>query len=424
MIAAQRQTRGSSTRSALWIISLVPFIWGALTAMTSLLVPYLRDVYSLSHTQSVMVQVVFSIIPVVMGLPSAFMIGRYGYRSSLFLSLALALLGCGVMLVSAIISSYVLSLAATMVIAIAVTSMQVVVNPVVTNMGPHNLSSQRLTFSSMVNAIGVMLAPLLAASFLFRAYSQTVSERAANMLVPYLGLVLVIIATTLLLKKASITFPSNSESKKTDRESKKTDTSAKAKIKHPHFWFGVVAIFCYTGAEVSVATYLISYLSDAANMTASEASRYIAIYWGGALLGRVVGAMTIAKFDARNVLMTNASIALVMSTFAVINPGYLSGMMLVGLGLCHSIMYPVIFSLALNRLGAQAAKASGILVMAGCGGAIFPMLQAMLADKYAISDTFGLLTICYLVIMMFPMIGKGRVINLGQKFILSNKEYS
>lgn len=95
MIAAQRQTRGSSTRSALWIISLVPFIWGALTAMTSLLVPYLRDVYSLSHTQSVMVQVVFSIIPVVMGLPSAFMIGRYGYRSSLFLSLALALLGCG-----------------------------------------------------------------------------------------------------------------------------------------------------------------------------------------------------------------------------------------------------------------------------------------------------------------------------------------
>ncbi|GAL20054.1 homolog of fucose/glucose/galactose permeases [Vibrio maritimus] len=399
MIAAQPQTHSSSTRSALWIISLVPLIWGALTAMTSLLVPYLRDVYSLSHTQSVLVQVVFSLIPVVMGLPSAFMIGRYGYRSSLFLSLALALFGCGVMLVSAITSSYVLSLAATIVISIAVTTMQVVVNPVVTNMGPQNLSSQRLTFSSMVNAIGVMLAPLLAAGFLFRDYPQTVSERAANMLVPYLGLVLVIVVTTYLLKQASITFPNN-------RDSKKTDTGARAKIKHPHFWFGVVAIFCYTGAEVSVATYLISYLSDVVNMAASEASRYIAFYWGGALLGRIVGAMTLARFDARNVLISNASVALFISIFAVVNPCYLSGMLLVGLGLCHSIMYPVIFSLALNRLGAQAAKASGILVMAGCGGAIFPMLQALLADRYVISDTFGLVAICYLIIMMFSVMVK------------------
>lgn len=267
-----------SHQQSLWLISLVPFIWGMLTATTNLLVPYLQDVYSLTYTQSIWVQVIFSSTPILASLPTAVLIGRVGFKPSLLLALGLSAIGCTIVLMAGSYASYGLTLFAIAVIAMAVTALQVVANPIIAEIGPESGTSQRLTFSSTVNALGVTLAPMLAAGFLFREYEQSTAEQASNLLIPFLALAATIILISIALARLPITYPATPNSPQNQNQTKSR------LIKHRHFWFGVLAIFCYTGTEVSTGTYLISYLSHTGGMSFAEASRFIAMYWGGAML--------------------------------------------------------------------------------------------------------------------------------------------
>ncbi|MBY5946634.1 glucose/galactose MFS transporter [Photobacterium rosenbergii] len=388
-----------SHQQSLWLISLVPFVWGMLTATTNLLVPYLQDVYSLTYTQSIWVQVIFSSTPILASLPTAVLIGRVGFKPSLLLALGLSAIGCTMVLMAGNYASYGLTLFAIAVIAVAVTALQVVANPIIAEIGPESGTSQRLTLSSTVNALGVTLAPMLAAGFLFREYEQSTAEQASNLLIPFLALAATIILISIALARLPITYPATPNSPQNQNQTKSR------LIKHRHFWFGVLAIFCYTGTEVSTGTYLISYLSHAGGMSFAEASRFIAMYWGGAMLGRLVGTFMFLKVSARKTLIFNALLAAGFTLTAIMLPGRTSGLLLVALGLCHSIMYPVIFSLAVKKLGGDMAKATGILVMAGCGGAVLPFVQALLADSFFIADTFWLTFSCYLVIAFFAIKG-------------------
>ena len=388
-----------SHQQSLWLISLVPFIWGMLTATTNLLVPYLQDVYSLTYTQSIWVQVIFSSTPILASLPTAVLIGRVGFKPSLLLALGLSAIGCTMVLMAGNYASYGLTLFAIAVIAVAVTALQVVANPIIADIGPESGTSQRLTFSSTVNALGVTLAPMLAAGFLFREYEQSTAEQASNLMLPFLALAATIILISITLARLPIKYPATPNSPQNQNQTKSR------LIKHRHFWFGVLAIFCYTGTEVSTGTYLISYLSHAGGMSFAEASRFIAMYWGGAMLGRLVGTFLFLKVSARKTLIFNALLAACFTLTAIMLPGRTSGLLLVALGLCHSIMYPVIFSLAVKKLGGDMAKATGILVMAGCGGAVLPFVQALLADTFFIADTFWLTFSCYLVIAFFAIKG-------------------
>ena len=242
------------------------------------------------------------------------------------------------------------------------------------------------------------LAPMLAAGFLFREYEQSTAEQASNLLIPFLALAATIILISIALARLPITYPATPNSTQNQNQTKSR------LIKHRHFWFGVLAIFCYTGTEVSTGTYLISYLSHAGGMSFAEASRFIAMYWGGAMLGRLVGTFLFLKVSARKTLIFNALLAACFTLTAIMLPSRTSGLLLVALGLCHSIMYPVIFSLAVKKLGGDMAKATGILVMAGCGGSL-PFVQALLADTFFIADTFWLTFSCYLVIAFFAIKG-------------------
>ena len=196
-----------SHQQSLWLISLVPFIWGMLTATANLLVPYLKDVYSLTYTQSIWVQVIFSSTPIIASLPAAMLIGRVGFKTSLLLALGLSAMGCTVVLMAGSFASYSLTLFAIAVIAVAVTALQVVANPIIADIGPESGTSQRLTFSSTINALGVTLAPMLAAGFLFREYEQSISEQASNLLVPFLALAATITVISIALAKLPIAYP-------------------------------------------------------------------------------------------------------------------------------------------------------------------------------------------------------------------------
>ena len=139
--------------------------------------------------------------------------------------------------------------------------------------------------------------------------------------------------------------------------------------------FGLVALFCYTGAEVSIGSFLVSYLSDSGlgGFDRTTAGKLVALYWGGAMVGRLAGSMLFRYINARKILVVNAILAAMLILLAIVFPGQYGAWALIAVGLCNSIMYPVIFSLALEKLGDSTAQASGLLVMSGVGGAILPM---------------------------------------------------
>ncbi|MGF1791908.1 glucose/galactose MFS transporter [Photobacterium profundum] len=413
-----------STKLTLWLISLVPFIWGMLTSITNLLVPYLQDVYSLSYTQSIWVQVIFSLSPLIISLPMAAIINRTGYKPALIGVLCFAVLGCILVLPAAWHYSYRVTLVAIFIVAMSVAAMQVVTNPIVTSLGSDNTISNRMTFVSSINALGTTVAPWLAAAYFFPEITQSPIEKANNLQIPFILLAtfISIVTITLLVTRFNTPPTKRTQTSADVNSTNQVNNVDNATLNQRHYWLGVIAIFCYTGTEVSIGTYLVSYLNQAGNLPLNTAGQLVTFYWGGAMAGRIAGCLLFSKINARKVLCINAALSGLIILGAILLPGLTSGYLMIGLGLCHSIMYPVIFSLAIRQLGDQIAKASSILIMAGAGGTILPLIQALLADQFFIANTFLLSFICYVFILFYSAIGYKNKDSIGMGFLRKNTQ--
>jgi FHS family L-fucose permease-like MFS transporter len=177
---------------------------------------------------------------------------------------------------------------------------------------------------------------------------------------------------------------------------------------------GVVGIFLYVGAEVSMGSFLVSFLGEEhiAGMAEAVAANYIAYYWGGAMVGHFIGAAIIQKIAAGKLLAFNSLLAVVLLTVAMIGSGPLAMWSILLIGLCNSIMFPVIFSLAINQLGFYPSKGAGMSCLAIVGGAIIPLFQGVLADTIGLQMKFILPMLCYLCITFYGLSGS-KVIENG-----------
>ena len=174
-----------------------------------------------------------------------------------------------------------------------------------------------------------------------------------------------------------------------------------------HLVLGAVGIFVYVGAEVSIGSFLVSFFADPtiAGLEESEAAKYIAYYWGGAMIGRFIGAVVMQKISAGKVLCFNAIFAVALILVAVLSSGSIAMVAILLVGLCNSIMFPTIFSLAINGLGEHTSQGSGILCLAIVGGAIIPLFQGFLADGIGIQLSFTLPILCYFFIAYYGISG-------------------
>jgi MFS transporter, FHS family, L-fucose permease len=262
-----------------------------------------------------------------------------------------------------------------------------------------NLRATRLSDDQDAQLKGIISSLPAAAGEQLAAYRNTQAESVQK---PYIGLaiVLLLLAGGVWLFK----LPTLTETTGGAEQAQHTFTEA---LSHPHVKFGVLAIFFYVGAEVSLGSFMINYLSlpEIGHMSQNQASHYVGFYWGGAMVGRIIGAALLVNVSPRKLLALFATIAGLLVLTTMLGSGAVSVYSIIAIGLFNSIMFPTIFALGIEHLGPLTGKASSLLVMAIVGGALIPVLQGVLADHIGLQHAFFLPLICYAYIVFYGVSG-------------------
>lgn len=409
-----KPSSGQSYLGSLTILTSLFFIWGFITCLNDILIPHLKAVFTLSYTQAMLIQFCFFAAYFVMSVPSGLLVERVGYRRGIVIGLAVAGGGCLLFFPAAGLHAYPLFLAAFFVLASGITLLQVAANPYVTVLGPAETASSRLTLTQAFNSLGTTLAPFVGSVLILSAPVKSSEQllqltpdqlgayqaaEAAAVQHPYLmlaGVLFLLAAVFAFLKLPEIAAPSP----QTDSGAASDQDSA---WRYPHLVLGAVAIFVYVGGEVSIGSFLVNFLSqpDIAGLTESEAGRYVSFYWGGAMVGRFIGAAAMRWVRPGTALAFNAFSAASLVVLTMLGGGSLAMWAILAVGLFNSIMFPTIFSLALTGLGRHTGQGSGILCAAIVGGALLPVVQGAFADRLGIQHAFFVPVLCYLYIAYY-----------------------
>jgi FHS family L-fucose permease-like MFS transporter len=401
----------SSNTRALVIVTILFFMWGLLTALNDVLIPHLKAIYTLSYLQAMLVQFCFFGAYFIVSLPAGVLIRKIGYQKGAVTGLLIAASGCALFYPASQVG-YALFLLAFFILASGITILQVAANPFVTELGSARTASSRLTLTQAFNSLGTTVAPALGGMLILSAGALTAEQlgllpvaeqalyrtkEAASVQGPYLVLAAALALLALLFAAARLPKITH-----TDDAIATTDTKDSARA-YPHLILGAVAIFLYVGGEVSIGSFLINFIGEpkVMGLNAAEASQYVSLYWGGALVGRFIGFVVMRYVSPGKVLACNALGAIVLILLAIFGHGAAAMWALLAVGLCNSIMFPTIFSMALHGLGKFTGQGSGILCMAIVGGALVPFAQGALADSIGLQWSFVVPAACYVFILFF-----------------------
>jgi MFS transporter, FHS family, L-fucose permease len=392
----------SNQRFALIALTSLFFMWGFITSLNDILIPHLKGVFDLNYTQAMMIQMCFFGAYFIVSIPAGNLVKKVGFQRGIGIGLMIAAAGCLLFVAAAKAQQYSIFLSALFVLAAGITILQVAANPLVTAMGPTETASSRLTLSQAFNALGTTVAPLVGGALLFTVAGQyaTKAQEAESVIIPYIGLAILLVLLAAIFTRISLPTPSNIEEDA-------TDTPSVSILKHRHLVFGTIAIFMYVGAEVAIGSLLVNFfgLENIAGLAEADAAHYVAYYWGGAMVGRFIGAALMQRISAGSLLTFNALTVIVLIISAILNDGHVAMWSILLVGLFNSIMFPTIFSLALKDLGPQTSRGSGLLCLAIVGGAILPVLQGFIADSIGLQISFVMPVICYLYIAYFGVFG-------------------
>ena len=381
-------------RYALIAITVMFFMWGFITELNDVLIPHLKSVFSLSYWQAMLIQFCFFGAYLVMSIPAGRVIVHVGYKLGIVLGLVVA--GCGALLFlpAAQAHSYALFLGALFVLATGIVLLLVSANPYVTLLGAPERAPSRLSFAQAINSLGHTLGPWVGGALilggtvlgadqlaLLPPEQQAAYQATQTKLVelPYLGLALALFV--LAVGVWLFRLPEHAEA--TEGAATGRVTYAEV-LRHPQLRYGVLAIFLYVGAEVSIGSFLGNYLTrpDIGAVPLAEVGRYISMYWGAAMVGRFIGAALLLTADPRRLLVIYAAINIALLAVTIGTGGSLAMWSVIAIGLFNSILFPTIFALSIEGLGPLTQKASSLLVTAIFGGAAVPLLQGWLVDTF------------------------------------------
>lgn len=416
---------GSNTTNRFALVALTSlfFMWGFITCLNDILIPHLKNVFALNYTQAMLIQFCFFGAYFIVSLPAGVMVRRIGYKRGLVCGLLIAGVGCLLFYPAASLRVYGLFLGALFVLAAGITILQVSANPYVAALGPVQTASSRLNLTQAFNSLGTTVAPFFGGVLILAVAAAGMDQMSASaagdldefrrieadaVKIPYLLIAATLFALAAVF--AALRLP--------DLQGVGTAMAAPGQARalqsawhRPHLVLGALGIFVYVGAEVAIGSFLVNFLGepDIAGLSEADAAHYVAYYWGGAMLGRFIGSAVMMRVDPSKVLAVCASAAAVLVCLAILGSGGLAMYALLLVGLCNSIMFPTIFSLAVRELGPHTSQGSGILCLAIVGGAIIPLAQGVLADAIGIQLAFVLPVICYLYILYYGLRGSALV---------------
>lgn len=436
-------------RPALVVLTSLFFMWGFITCMNDILIPFLKKVFELTRAQSMLVQMAFftayfvgSLIYFIVSASSGDPISKVGYKNGLLLGLIISAIGCFAFYPAASLKIYGLFLTALFILGLGFTLLQIAANPYVAILGKPETASSRLNLSQGFNSFGTTIAPILGGYLVFHYFAKmgkpfldqmgnpVVTDggqhiSAMGVQLPYLIFAVIFLLLAVLVKFTNLPrFTSDEVIEK-----------GAGALKYRHLVLGMVAIFMYVGGEVSIGSVLINYMNELLGYTEMEAKSFLAIYWGGAMIGRFLGAISLSdetnekkktlsmigiaiamffviylaiylesglafkrivpflaflvanlfafrlgKAQAAKTLKIFALIVVGLITTAMLTKGLVSVWSLLGIGLFNSIMWSNIFTLAIKDLGKYTSQGSSLLVMMILGGALMPFIQGAIAD--------------------------------------------
>jgi len=391
-------------RFALTALTSLFFMWGFITSLNDILIPHLKGIFELSYSQAMLVQFCFFGAYFIVSLPAGALVKRAGFQRGIVFGLLIAAVGCLLFYPAASQHSYNIFLFALFVLASGITILQVAANPFVSILGNADTASSRLTLTQAFNSLGTTVAPFFGAFLILNetADAMSAATTAESVQMPY-----VFLAAMLLILAAIFAWLKLPHGSKNIVQLESKSLISGSAWQYRHLVLGAVGIFVYVGAEVSIGSFLVSFFADPniAGLETFEAAKYVAYYWGGAMVGRFIGAAVMQKIPAGKALAFNAVMASVLIFITIISSGTLAMVAILLVGLCNSIMFPTIFSLAINGLGEHTSQGSGILCLAIVGGALVPLVQGILADTIGIQPAFFLPIVCYLFIAYYGVIG-------------------
>jgi FHS family L-fucose permease-like MFS transporter len=342
-------------------------------------------------------------------------VNTIGYQRIMVVGLLTMAFGAFLFLPAASAASYPLFLTALLILAAGITGLQVAANPYVTLLGKPQTASSRLDLTQAFNSLGTTIAPKIGGLLILSAAPLAMEQirqlapqalqayrvqEAASVKMPYtvIGIALVLLAVVIgTFKLPRIETTARSAGQKVDDSI----------WKHRNLVLGAIGIFSYVGAEVSIGSFLVNYfgLPEIANLSAKTAAGFVSFYWGGAMIGRFLGAGLLRRFRPGSLLALCAALAVTLVTASMLLGGHTAMWTILAVGFFNSIMFPTIFSLGVAELGPLTGNGSGLLNMAIVGGAILPVIQGVIADQVGLHHAFILPVLCYLYILYYGLSG-------------------
>jgi FHS family L-fucose permease-like MFS transporter len=385
------------------------FAFGGITSLNDVIIPKLKALFTLSYGEVMLVQSAFFAAYFVMSIPAAALVRRIGYMRSAVVGLLTMTAGCVLFIPASAYGLFGLFLLALFVLASGITTVQVVANPLISMLGPAATTSSRLTFAQAFNSFGTTIFPyvgsILILGSLAKVDPQTLSGAALDtfrgvetqvVVHTYEGLAvaLLVLAGLVWLERKRLVEVAASYT---------PILRAFNLLTRPRFAFGTLCIFLYVGGEVAIGSMIVNYLMQPSTLgvAAEEAGKHVPFYWGGAMVGRFVGAYVLRLFSPGKVLACVAGAVIVLLLISANSVGSVSAWTLLSIGLFNSIMFPTIFSLANEGLGKRAAEGSGVICMAIVGGAIVPLVTGNAADYWGLKQALIVPAVCYLGILTF-----------------------
>jgi FHS family L-fucose permease-like MFS transporter len=383
------------------------FSIGFITALNDILIPHFKDMFHLTNTLALLVDLCFFGAYFVMSIPSGMIVGRIGYKPSMIAALCTVATGLLLFVPASIVISYPVFLFALFVVGSGFALLQVAINPYVSVLGAPERGAWRINICGIFNSSATTIAPKVGAFFIFIAAGATTAQLAHSVRLPYVIVACFTLAVALIT--TFVPLPNLIPTEATEKSSK-TDAVAKDQASawsFRHLRFGALGIFSSVGSEVAIGSILINFLGQPSmgGLSHTAAAGYVSLYWGGAMVGRIIGAFALLKVKAQHALLAVAGIASIMVLITIFGHGRIAMAAIVSCGLFNSVMWPCIFPLAVKGLGKFTSQGSGILVTMVVGGAIVPVIQGFLADHLGYQTSFAIVFCCYAYLVFFALNG-------------------
>lgn len=399
------------------IIGALFFIFGFVTWMNSVLIPYLKIACELNNLESYLVAFSFYISYLVMAIPSSIILNKTGFKNGMALGLVIMSVGALLFIPAAMGRTYILFLIGLFLQGTGLAVLQTASNPYIIILGPAESAAKRISIMGICNKVAGAIAPIILGAIALknvdelssRLSSMGVVEKttelnalASRVIVPYVIIIVVLLALAYMIYVSSLP---EIDTDAEDEEVAVANTNKTSILQFPHLLIGVFTLFLYVGVEVIAGDTIILYGSSQ-GIALSTAKFFTTCTLLGMIIGYIAGIFCIPKYFSQDTaLKVSAILGVLLSLSAIYTNGYISVLSIALLGLANSLMWPALWPLALAGLGRFTKIGSSLLIMGISGGAILPLIYGSLADKFNPQQAYWLLVPCYLVILFYAVKG-------------------